>query len=204
MKMEAFDFTTIKQLHEHLCLDFVNSTSNHQNPSDNYLNSYPDLVSWGLDVKLLSADEAQRLFGSASQQPERAAAIHHKAVVLREAIYHILLDVIHDQTHEAADLDTLNGILTEAMSHIRLVVSDGDFGWAWDREVDDLEYIIWRVVWSASELLLSDQVKRIRQCEGCDWLFLDVGRGHKRRWCDMETCGNRAKARRHYLRTRGK
>jgi predicted RNA-binding Zn ribbon-like protein len=42
----------------------------------------------------------------------------------------------------------------------------------------------------------------VRECSGdtCGWLFVDTSRNHSRRWCDMEDCGNRAKARRHYLR----
>jgi len=32
------------------------------------------------------------------------------------------------------------------------------------------------------------------------WLFLDRSRNRSRRWCDMKTCGNREKARRHYQR----
>jgi predicted RNA-binding Zn ribbon-like protein len=31
-------------------------------------------------------------------------------------------------------------------------------------------------------------------------MFLDLSRNHSRRWCDMTSCGNRAKARRYYTR----
>jgi predicted RNA-binding Zn ribbon-like protein len=41
-------------------------------------------------------------------------------------------------------------------------------------------------------------------CDGetCYWLFYDVSRTGRRRWCDMATCGNRAKAARHRARAR--
>ncbi|MBX3063100.1 MAG: ABATE domain-containing protein [Anaerolineae bacterium] len=204
MDTQAFDFSTIKQLHEHLCLDFVNSTANHQNPSEDHLKSYADLLSWSQDVELLNAEEAERLWEVASQQPIKTVALHQKAVVLREAIYHTLLDAALDQPPNIDNLETLNVALTETMSHMRLVLSEDGFNWAWTNSADSLEYIIWRVVWAAQDLLRSDKLKYVRKCDGCDWLFLDVGRGHKRRWCDMNTCGNRAKARRHYLRTQGK
>ena len=44
---------------------------------------------------------------------------------------------------------------------------------------------------------------RIKICpaDNCGWLFVDETRNARRRWCSMETCGNRAKARRHYLRS---
>ncbi|WP_443691321.1 CGNR zinc finger domain-containing protein [Pseudomonas sp.] len=41
-------------------------------------------------------------------------------------------------------------------------------------------------------------VAKIKQCEGCTWLFIDTSKNHRRRWCSMATCGNRAKAQRHY------
>ncbi|MBT1157142.1 CGNR zinc finger domain-containing protein [Aminobacter anthyllidis] len=39
--------------------------------------------------------------------------------------------------------------------------------------------------------------ERLRSCPRCGWLFLDTSRGGKRRWCSMQTCGNREKVSRH-------
>jgi predicted RNA-binding Zn ribbon-like protein len=49
---------------------------------------------------------------------------------------------------------------------------------------------------SAMKLLFSGPLDRIRACPTCDWLFVDRSRNRSRKWCDMETCGNRAKAER--------
>jgi predicted RNA-binding Zn ribbon-like protein len=48
----------------------------------------------------------------------------------------------------------------------------------------------------AVELFGSADAGRIRQCEGdgCALLFLDLSRSGARRWCSMQGCGNRAKA----------
>jgi predicted RNA-binding Zn ribbon-like protein len=55
------------------------------------------------------------------------------------------------------------------------------------------------VAWSVAELLMSEDLHRVRECAGpdCGWLFMDTSKNGSRRWCSMETCGNRAKARRH-------
>jgi predicted RNA-binding Zn ribbon-like protein len=60
------------------------------------------------------------------------------------------------------------------------------------------------VLRSAVELLTSDELHRVRVCAApdCDWLFMDESRSRSRQWCSMVTCGNRAKARRFYRRTR--
>ena len=56
------------------------------------------------------------------------------------------------------------------------------------------------VLWSAGDLLASGKLDKIRRCANpeCLYLFLDESRAGKRRWCTMSSCGNRAKARRHY------
>jgi predicted RNA-binding Zn ribbon-like protein len=73
-----------------------------------------------------------------------------------------------------------------------------------DVEVDDPA---WRpAVLAAVNLLeLLDTVPgRIRNCEHphCVLWFLDTSRNGTRRWHSMTTCGNRAKAQRHYARSR--
>ena len=81
----------------------------------------------------------------------------------------------------------------------------GGFAWRWKRD-DGLDRILWPVAWSAAELLTEGPLARVREYPGddnCGWLFLDTSRNGSRRWCDMSTCGNRAKARRYYRRVSG-
>ena len=58
------------------------------------------------------------------------------------------------------------------------------------------------IVRSTVELLTSDDLGRLRLCaaDDCHWVFLDHSKNGSRRWCDMNVCGNRAKARRYYAR----
>lgn len=56
---------------------------------------------------------------------------------------------------------------------------------------------------SASSILSDGRERaRVKLCPGenCGWLFLDETKNSRRRWCSMESCGNRAKAARHYAR----
>ena len=45
---------------------------------------------------------------------------------------------------------------------------------------------------------------RVKTCPGdnCGWMFVDETKNSRRTWCLMETCGNRAKAARHYQKVR--
>ncbi|MGW7137851.1 CGNR zinc finger domain-containing protein [Streptomyces xanthophaeus] len=65
----------------------------------------------------------------------------------------------------------------------------------------------WGPAWTAARNyldLLDSAPDRIRKCasESCVLRFYDVSRNGTRRWCSMAACGNRAKASRHYARTR--
>jgi len=61
------------------------------------------------------------------------------------------------------------------------------------------------VLWSAGDLIAGQRLQRLRMCanEKCRWLFIDDSKSGTRRWCAMSSCGNRAKAHRHYLRKTG-
>ena len=52
--------------------------------------------------------------------------------------------------------------------------------------------------------LFSRDLDRVHRCAdaACELMFLDVSKSGRRRWCDMATCGNRAKAAAHHARTK--
>jgi predicted RNA-binding Zn ribbon-like protein len=57
---------------------------------------------------------------------------------------------------------------------------------------------------SALRLITLPEPDRLKICPNCGWLFLDRSKNKSRAWCDMSVCGNRAKARLHYRRKKGK
>lgn len=66
----------------------------------------------------------------------------------------------------------------------------------------------WRAAWLIAEdfLRLLEHPDRIRGCAHphCVLYFYDTSPKANRRWCSMATCGNRAKAARHYDRSRNR
>lgn len=74
--------------------------------------------------------------------------------------------------------------------------------WQWGRFARQADLPLWTLAQSASELVLSHAMERVRACgaDTCRWLFLDTSKNHTRRWCDMKVCGNRMKARRFQAR----
>lgn len=189
-----------------LCLDFVNTAEWHdtEQPIDR-LNDFADLVAWGEAAGLVSAEEADDLRHLAEERGEESVATYDKAIHLREAIYRIFGNLSGDERVDAVDLGILNVALSRSLPHLRIAAVDSGFGWDWEDRAGALDQILWPVARSAGELLTSKTLDRIRKCaddRGCGYLFVDMSRNRSRRWCSMESCGNRAKATRHYKRKR--
>jgi predicted RNA-binding Zn ribbon-like protein len=185
------------------CLDFVNTVDwrGRDDPEES-LTDYRDLIEWGRAAGVLDDGEEEALLIQGALSPRDAESVYLRGVELREAIYRIFRSVCEDSEPPGADIETLNRVLTEALGHTRLVSLGGVYTIDYDSKPS--EYLLWRLAASASELLMSEDVDRVKRCasEECGWLFLDLSRNRSRRWCRMEGCGNRMKARRHYRRTR--
>jgi predicted RNA-binding Zn ribbon-like protein len=55
-----------------------------------------------------------------------------------------------------------------------------------------------------ARFVCNEDFSHVKACEGpaCTLLFADHTRGHRRRWCSMALCGNRAKQAAHRSRLR--
>ncbi|MHC4705283.1 MAG: CGNR zinc finger domain-containing protein [Planctomycetota bacterium] len=187
-----------------LCLDFANTWGNHADSGSDRLTEYEHLVAFARQTGRLMEDAAAVLSRTAAADAVSAASALSLGRTLRRVIYRIMSSRAGRRDVAPEDVEQINGVLGEALSHRRLERRDGAVVWSWTDDVGDLRAPIWPVVESAAALLTSDEIDRVHECdaEDCNWLFLDCSRSGTRRWCSMSSCGNRAKARRHYLRRR--
>lgn len=191
-----------------LCLDFINTLEWRlsEDPKEN-LNDYADLLRWGKAAGTMPSDGVEKIHQITESNLEKAEAVYTFAIRLREAIYQIVDGHLEGREADKDDLTLLNDALSGSLSHLRIKPSPPGFAWAWPVNADDLDQLLWPVVRSAAELLVSDDLDRLGQCaddRGCGYLFIDTSRNRSRRWCSMESCGNRAKVRRHYQQQRKK
>jgi predicted RNA-binding Zn ribbon-like protein len=161
-------------------------------------------VSWARQATIITPGEAALLGEEAARRPKPAGEALSQALAVREAIHGLFSARATGLPASASDLRTLNRAIGRGMSHAGLVVAGPGFEWAWPEAKLDLDRITWWVSRSAAELLTSADLPLVRECAGydCGWLFMDTTKNRSRRWCDMTTCGNRAKGRRHYERRR--
>jgi predicted RNA-binding Zn ribbon-like protein len=193
-----------------LCLDFANTLDDRPAPYPaERLQSYADLLAFTRATASLPDDLIGALTDEATCQPAEASMALARAIAVREAVYRLGAALAAGQPAPPDDLTALNRALAEALSRTRLVgqpdrSAAGHFGWGWIGDPISLDAPLWPIVRSIADLLTSPMLPSLRRCaaDACDWLFLDGSRNGSRRWCSMKTCGNRAKARRHYARHR--
>jgi len=189
-----------------LCLDFANTVDWHASSSpEESLNKYADLIEWSADRGIISGDAKDALLRKSEEKPIEAQAVLEKAREVRENIYQILSDAAHGHPIKITDLKGFNKALASMLSHSRLAPYERGLKWDWDSHSDKLDSVIWPVVRSAVDLMTSEAIKRVGQCcdeKGCGWLFWDSSRNRSRRWCCMSDCGNRAKVRRFYAKSK--
>jgi predicted RNA-binding Zn ribbon-like protein len=185
------------------CLAFANTRfwRGRQEPSER-LRGFADLVAWAAETVWPSADGLAALRQRGERRPREAERILRDAIALREAIYRAFAALAGGGAPGEHDLGLLNRLLEAAPPRRQLARGAGGLGWAIGRPAPTMTSLLAPVLWSAGDLLVARA--RVRQCANaeCLWLFLDESKSGTRRWCDMAACGNRAKARRHYLKSR--
>ena len=186
---------------DHLCLNFTNTLSDRLSEQPNErLNTYTDLLSWSMQAHLITPEEASQLREIAQQIPQEAERVFARAIALRELIHRIFLAIAEGRVPMEEDLRLLSLNFAEVMAKGELVFTEQHYAWRWPITAGRLDGLFGYIVPAAVELLTSKEVSLVRICAAadCGWLFLDTSKNHSRRWCNMKSCGNRAKVRKFY------
>jgi len=198
-------FAWTAELRDDACLAYANTLCWRGRAAPvEALGDVGDLVRWLAESAELAENAVAEVEAWMRARPAQAASLFAEALELREAIYRISRALSCGEAIPTPDLAALNRGLAAAPPRRRIEpVADG-YRWRIGPSGISAPMLLAPVLWSASDLLASERRQRVRLCanEECLWLFLDESKAATRRWCNMASCGNRAKARRHYLRTR--
>lgn len=193
----------------HPALNFVNTVGGKRlvQPRED-LHHFADLLAWAAQAGVLTPPEAKALGREALAHPAAAEAALQRARAFRESLYRLLLAVVEGEGPPKEELSALDAEVRKALASRRLRATGRACTFS-PPEASLADSVVPRLALAAAELLTSEGLKRVRVCgatasDGCGWLFVDETRNHSRRWCDMATCGNQHKARRHYARVRAK
>jgi predicted RNA-binding Zn ribbon-like protein len=182
-----------------LCLDFANTLGDRPRRSEEHLRDWRDLLAWGEQAGLVGERQASRV-----RADDAAARAFARGIELREDVYDLFAALAAGRTPMRRDLAAVNAAIGDALGHLRLEKHGDGFAWGWAAAVAPLDRVLWSVVRSTADLLVSSDRAAVRECASdvCSWLFIDRSPARRRRWCSMKTCGNRDKVRRFYERQR--
>lgn len=188
----------------HPALDFVNTVSEWRGdePGEDYLAGYPELLEWNRLAGLVATTDVRRLGRGNARARARAL---RQGRELRGALHRLFRALADGHAVPRAPLAVLNDTLRGTLHWRGLGVSNGNIVSKWIFDDAPPAAVLGPVAWRAADLLERGDLGRLKRCpgdEGCGWIFLDTSRNRSRTWCSMKTCGNLAKVRRFRRRQR--
>ncbi len=187
-----------------LGVDLANTVAWRGSAPEESLHGIADLLSWLVSAKALPARTLAELRRQLDAHPADSATLFREAIEIRETIYQLLHAAASGSPPADHDLRRFNRALTDAPARENLErVDGGGFGWR-IKVRPTAAGMLAAALWSTADVLAGPDRARLRECANhrCLWLFLDDSKNRTRRWCSMQSCGNRAKAHRHYLRSK--
>ena len=189
---------TFQLVAAHPALDFINTLDwrFRESGPEELLQTYNDLIHFTEQSNLLTPTQAQHLLRITTKR--KAAKVLEASIELREAMSQTLYSSLDGHPPAATHLKILERHLQTAPLHQKLQWKDSALEWSFAGAEDAADLPVWLLAQSASGLITSEAMPRLRACDNleCKWLFLDTSKNHTKRWCDMKVCGNRMKARR--------
>ncbi|RYY54813.1 MAG: hypothetical protein EOO09_12845 [Chitinophagaceae bacterium] len=196
--------TTIQELELQggaACLDLVNSgIETLPEVTVERLHTYEDILVLIHRLGLLPRTTITRLRRLAAENPVQARTALKDIHAARKVMHAVFGAIATNSVRslDAAMLEKFNN-QTHHASGFRVFVRDKDVLLnRWDENRAGLQlavYVFWQ---SARDTLTEVDPAYIRKCAGCEWLFADSSKSHRRKWCNMQSCGSVQKSKRYY------
>ena len=204
VKIESRRFSKGDLVGGDAALDFINTvTGRDQSPRD-WLDSYTRLLEWAALVHLLPEKILRALARKARTAPTAAATALARAKVLREMLFALVTGIVSGSAPAKGTLRVLREYWVAGIDAHELRFDNGQVIAEIRNDAADFDLIAAIIAYRMVEHILPLPKDRLRICDGpnCSWLFIDSSKAGRRRWCDMAVCGNAAKSRRFYARSR--
>ena len=185
------------------CIDLINSTEFPQDDGvpEEHLPTVDDAIGF-FTSRGLAHEGAIRAQAEAGRGGE--AAWLARLYATRAALRDVWDARVEGRTPSADALAMVNALLRRA-PRVELVPGPGGVGVSHRHsDVDPTGEALARIIEPLVEAIATEATDRFRICanDGCRWVFEDTSRAGRRRWCDMSSCGNRAKVRRYRSKQR--
>ncbi len=182
--------------------DFVNTGVVDDDSPVDRLPTLDAALEWFVERGVIHGEGAETVRAQAVAEESRARDLG-RVHALRAALREVANAVTEQRAPLAASLDTINRAL-RARQVIELVPAPDGVNVDHRHVGSPVDDALARLADPLVAELTDGHPERIKVCDSssCEWIFYDTSRTSRRRWCDMSTCGNRAKAARHRARGR--
>ena len=183
--------------------DFLNTVDTDNGFPVEKLPSLDVALAWFVDRGVIHREGADRARARVASEPVAGDKDLDRVHAVRSALREVAESIADKRAPRAAALQTVNRAL-HARQVIELVPALDGVNVDHRHIGDPIDDALARLAEPLVTELTAGHPDRIRVCasDTCEWLFYDASRTSRRRWCDMATCGNRAKAARHRARAR--
>ena len=170
-----------------------------------HLPTLDDTLTWFADRGLIHLEGADRARRKAAQRPRVAERDLARVRTVRAALREVADAVAERRIPQTDALGEVNRAL-HARQVIELVSAPDGVNVDHRHIGDPIDDALARLSEALVTELTGGHPERIRICanDTCRWVFYDTSRTGRRRWCDMTTCGNRAKQARHRARAKSR
>ena len=184
--------------------DFLNTRDTDNGFPVEKLASLDDALAWFVDRGVIHSEGAVRAQAKVAEQAVAGDKDLDRVHSVRDALREVAEAIAAKRAPRVAALQTVNRAL-HARQVIELVPAPDGVNVDHRHIGDPIDDALARLAEPLVTELTAGHPQRIRVCDSdtCQWIFYDASRTSRRRWCDMATCGNRAKAARHRARARG-
>ncbi|MEA2620512.1 MAG: hypothetical protein QOC97_1285 [Chloroflexota bacterium] len=183
--------------------DFLNTDDTENGFPAEKLPTLDSALAWFVDRGVIHTEGADRVRAQAAAQETQRSRDLTRIHGVRSALREVAHAITEQRAPKAGSLDTINRAL-HARQVIELVPAPDGCTVDHRHVGDPVDDALARLADPLVMELTSGRPERIKICASptCDWIFYDGSRTSRRRWCDMATCGNRAKAARYRARER--
>jgi predicted RNA-binding Zn ribbon-like protein len=184
-------------------IDFLNTEDTENGFPVDKIPTLDAALAWFVERGVIHTEGADRVRAQASTAPPLMARELARVHGVRSALREVAQAIAEERAPQASALDTINRAL-HARQVIELVPAPDGVNVDHRHVGDPVDDALARLADPLVIELTAGHPERIKVCasDTCEWIFYDASRTSRRRWCDMATCGNRAKAARHRARER--
>jgi len=182
-------------------LDFVNTLEFSRSQPVEHLDTPETALRWLRQHDLLHVEALERELALFAANPRAGARTLDRIRRGREAMRELTEATVERRPPGQSHLDEVNRALTTPYTYYLVPAPDG-VSLDHRHEGDPIDGALARLTESIAREVSQGQPDRLRICanDECRWVFNDTSRTGRRKWCDMATCGNRAKVARHRAR----